>query len=49
MLQTNKANKRYKTNKQGVNHMMALPFTLKCILLQKRRLMETQIFHNAKT
>jgi hypothetical protein len=37
------------TKEQGVCQIVALPFTLKkCILRQKRRIMETQIFHHAK-
>jgi hypothetical protein len=39
-----------KQNKtRGVfRHTVALPFTLKGILRQRRRIMETQIFHHAK-
>ncbi len=37
-----------KIEKQGVCHIVALPFTLKSILKAKRRIMETQIFHHAK-
>jgi len=33
---------------QGVCHIVALPFTLKSILMQKKRIMESQIFHHAK-
>jgi hypothetical protein len=33
------------TNQQGMCHTMAL---LKHILMQKRRIMKTQIFHRAK-
>ncbi len=29
---------------QGVCHTMALPFTLKSILMQKKRIMENQIY-----
>jgi hypothetical protein len=29
-------------------HTVALPFTLKSILRQKKKTMETQIFHHAK-
>jgi hypothetical protein len=32
----------------GVCHTMALPFTLKSMLRQKRRVMETQVFHDAQ-
>jgi hypothetical protein len=36
-------------SKQGVCHIVALPFTLKKYLKAKeRRIMETQIFHHAK-
>jgi hypothetical protein len=36
-----------KINK-GVCHTMALPFTFKKYLKEKKRIMETQIFHHAK-
>ncbi len=33
---------------KGRHHTVALPFTLKSILRQKRRVKKTQIFHHAK-
>jgi hypothetical protein len=35
-------------NKHVVCHTVALPFKLKGILRQKKRIMKTQIFHHAK-
>jgi hypothetical protein len=37
-----------KQPKQGVCHIVALPFTLTKYLKGKRRIMKTQIFHYAK-
>jgi hypothetical protein len=34
--------------KQGVCHTVALPFTFKSILRQKKIFLATQIFHHAK-
>jgi hypothetical protein len=34
--------------KQGVCHIVTLPFAFKSILRQKKNFMETQIFHHAK-
>jgi len=34
--------------KQGVCHIVALPFTLKKVSKGERRIMEIQIFHHAK-
>jgi len=42
--------KKKQKQKQGVCHTSALLFTLKSILRQKKKsIMETQIFHHAKT
>ncbi len=40
-------NNREMNWKQGVCHIMALPFTLKYILRQKKRIREIQIFYHA--
>jgi hypothetical protein len=50
-IETKTKNKKQKTKtkKQGVCHTVALPFTLKRILRQKKNIMKTQIFHHAKT
>ncbi len=40
--------KKKKEKKKGVCHTVALPFTLKSILGQKKNIMKTQIFHHAK-
>jgi hypothetical protein len=48
-IQKHKNTQAPKVNKQGVCHVVALPFTLKRYLKAKRRIMKTQIiFHHAK-
>jgi hypothetical protein len=34
--------------KQGVSHIVALPFTLKPVLMQKKNYENSKIFHHAK-
>jgi hypothetical protein len=48
MLNTSLTQWQAASEKQGVRHTVALPFTFKSFLMQKRRIVETQIFHHAK-